>query len=438
MDFNLKKYKKIFFVGIKGAGMAALSELLAKNGYLVSGSDVKEKFITDEALKKAGMAVFEFGEKNLSGYDVVIRSVAYDIKSNEDLKAAKNLGIPIFTYPEVVASIFNTKFGVAVAGSHGKTTITAMLADILDKAGKNLNAIVGSKVNAWGSGARTNNLKKDEAVFVLEADEYRGAFLNYLPKCAIIANIDYDHPDCYKTKESYKRAFLDFAKNISDDGFLIANKDYPEIVRISKSLKCKVIFYDSGNLINFKLKFPGLYNQQNANAAYLCALELGVSKESARKSLEEFSGTARRFEVLGEKEKAVIIDDYAHHPSEIRAVLSGVKEKFPEKKVIAVFQPHTYSRTKKFSIDFSKAFDGADRVILMDIFSSARESFDPDVDVKDLSSKVGDKAVFIKNKKEVLDFCKKYFFEDSAIIFMGAGDIWQLARDLYQNKFVSK
>jgi UDP-N-acetylmuramate--alanine ligase len=433
MKFDIEKYKKIHIIGIKGVGTAALSELLIKNGHMVTGSDIKEEFITDKPLKKAGIVVFEFGKKDLSGYDAVIRSVAYDIKNNEDVRMAESLGIPIFTYPEVVASIFNNKFGVAVAGSHGKTTITAMLSDILDKAGKNLNAIVGSKVNSWNSGAKTNNLKKDEAIFVLEADEYRGAFLNYFPKCAIIANIDYDHPDCYKTKEDYESTFLNFAKNISDDGFLIANNDYPEIKKISENLNCKIIFYNEKNIIHFKLKFPGVYNQLNANAAYLCALELGVSKEGAKKSLEEFSGTARRFDILGKKENAVIIDDYAHHPSEIKAALSGVKEMFPNKKVVAIFQPHTYSRTKKFSIDFSKAFDMANQVVLMDIFSSARESFDSSVSVKDISDKIGEKAIFIKDRKKILEFSKKYFSEDSVIIFMGAGDIWQLARDLYQD-----
>ena len=243
MRFDLDKYKKIHVVGVKGVGAAALSEMLARSGCLVTGSDIDEEFMTDEPLRKAGISVFGFGEKDLSECDAVVRSVAYNSENNEDIRKAESLNLPVFTYPEAVASIFNAKFGIAVAGSHGKTTTTAMLAEILDRSGKNLNAIVGSRVKSWGSGARTNELKKDDAIFVLEADEYRGAFLNYFPKGAIITSVDYDHPDCYKTKEDYEEAFLKFTKNIPDDGFLVVNEDYPEIKKIAESLKCKVIFF---------------------------------------------------------------------------------------------------------------------------------------------------------------------------------------------------
>jgi len=437
MKFNLDNYKKIFFVGIKGVGAAALSEMLAKSGYFVTGSDVNEEFMTDEPLKKAGVSVFEFGEKDLGECDAVIRSVAYNDENNEDLKKAKDLNLPIFTYPEVIASIFNEKLGIAVSGSHGKTTTTAMLAEILDRAGKNLNAIVGSKVKSWESGARINDLKKDDAMFVLEADEYRGAFLNYFPKGAIITSVDYDHPDCYKTKEDYEEAFFRFSKNISDDGFLVANEDYPEIKKISENLKCKVIFYGSEKMIHFDLKFPGKYNQLNANAAYLTALELGVPEDDAKKYIEDFSGTARRFDILGERKNAVIIDDYAHHPSEIKAALSGAKEMFPDKKIIAVFQPHTYSRTKKFSTDFSKAFSIADKVVLMDVFSSAREGLDPSFSMSNLTEHVGEKAIFIKEKEDVLKWARKYLKKDVVLLFMGAGDIWQVARAVFDGRDIS-
>lgn len=428
--FDSKKYKKIYIVGIKGVGTAALAEFLKDSGCEVSGSDVAEEFMTDSALKKAGISVFGFSENDFSAVDAVVRSVAYNKENNTDIKKAEDLGIPVFTYPEVISWFFNNKFGVAVSGSHGKTTTTAMLAYILDRAGKNVNAIVGSKVNEWGSGAKINDIKKDDAIFVLEADEYKKAFLRYKPKAAVITSIDYDHPDCYKTKEEYEDVFLEFAESISENGFLVANRDYEEIIKITKNLKCKVIFYGKDKLIDLKIKIPGEHNLYNANAAYLSALELDVSKDDAKKYIEEFKGTARRFEILGKNKKTTIVDDYAHHPSEIKATLLGVRNMFFSKKIIAVFQPHTYSRTKKFSDNFSNALDLADEVVLTDVYSSARESIDKNVSIKEISDRIGKKSIYVKNKEDIIKHCKKYLNEDSVVIFMGAGDIWQEAHKL--------
>jgi len=430
--FDLKKYNKIHIIGIKGVGASALAMMLKNNNKEVVGSDVSEEFLTDVALKNAGISVVEFGESNFSEIDAVVRSVAYNVKNNKDFKKAEDMDLPIFTYPEVVASIFNKAYGVAVAGSHGKTTTTAMLAYILDKAGKNLNSIVGSKVNEWGSGEKTNDLKKDDAIFVLEADEYKKAFLKYDPKVAIITSIDYDHPDCYKTEKEYEDTFLEFARSIPEDGFIVLNKDYKNILKISESLKCKIIFYGKDNLINFELKTPGRHNLYNANAAYLVAVELGVLNKDAKKYIEEFSGTARRFDILGTKNKVTVVDDYAHHPIEIRATLSSAKEFFPNKKIIAIFQPHTYSRTKEFSGDFISAFDVADEVILTDIYSSARESIDKELSIKSMSDKIGAKSSYVEQLGDIAMFCDKYKDEDSVLLFMGAGDIWQLAKLFYE------
>ncbi|MEK7452832.1 MAG: Mur ligase family protein [Patescibacteria group bacterium] len=428
--FDINKCKKVYIVGIKGVGSAALAEMLKSNGYDVSGSDIDEEFLTDIALKHAGISVFKFGEGDFKGVDAIVRSVAYNQDNNIDIKKAYELKIPIFTYPEVVSYFFNSVFGIAVVGSHGKTTTTAMLADILYKSGLNLNSIVGSVVNDWGSGSKTNNLNRSDAVFVLEADEYREAFLNYKSKGAIITNIDYDHPDCYKTEDEYKFAFLKFAESIQDGGFLVVNKDDKNLLKIVKDLKCKVIFFGKDNLKIFHLKIPGEHNIMNANAAFLAALELGVSESDAKKYLEEFNGTARRFEVVGKIKDAVIVDDYAHHPSEIKATLRGAREVFPDKKLVAIFQPHTYSRTKIFFNDFIEALKLADEVVLTDIFSSARESFDGSVSIKNMSDSIGDNSFYIQNKDDIAGYCKKYLIEDVVIIFMGAGDIWQSAKML--------
>ena len=435
MISDFKKYKNIHVVGIKGVGTAALSEFLVKNGWNVSGSDVSEDFITTkDALSRLGVSISDFSSFDLSSVDVVIRSVAYNSKNNAVVKEAEDRGIDIFTYPDVISYFFNSSFGVAVAGSHGKTTTTAMLAEILRRSGRNINATVGSKVLEWSSGSLVGDIKDKNSIFVLEADEYKKAFLNYFPKGAIITSIDYDHPDCYKTEDEYKKAFLNFADNISEDGFLILNKDYDVLMDIAKDVKCKVIFYEEKDLIDFNLKIPGKHNVQNANAAYLASLELGVSKDDAKKFLEEFSGVARRFDVLYEDEKTVVVDDYAHHPSEIKVTILGARERYPNKEIIAIFQPHTYSRTKGFSDDFSLALNFADRVILTDIYSSAREAIDDTVKVESLLNKVKSNSVFIKNKESIINYIKQHNLKkDAVFLFMGAGNIWEVAYGLVEN-----
>lgn len=430
-EFNLDNYRKVHIIGIKGSGAAALAEMLKKNGYEVSGSDSEEDFITTSAsLRSAGISALKFGEKDLMNVDAVIRSQAYNKENNQEVRKAVEFDIPVFTYPQVVAHFFNNVFGIAIAGTHGKTTTTAMLAFILDKAGRNANAIIGSRVVDWGSGSKTNNLSKNDALFVLEADEYKDAFLNYFPKAAIVTNADYDHPDFFENKERYDESFEKFVLSIPKNGFLITNKSDKSAFNISQKAKCKVLFYDE-NLIKFNLKIPGYFNQLNANAAYLAACELGVASDEAKKYLEEFSGVARRFEFWCKKNSAVIIDDFAHHPSEIKATLSGAKEKFSDKKIAVVFQPHTYSRTKALFDDFVQSLDVADFVILAKTESSAREAYDPSVDLNDMAKKIGSKAVYIENREDILKNLRQYLLnENSVIITMGAGDIWKVAAEL--------
>lgn len=429
-EFNLDTYRKVHIIGIKGTGAAALAEVLKKNGYEVSGSDSEEEFVTTSiSLKNAGVSVLKFGEKDLMNVDAVIRSQAYTKENNQEVRKAIEFDIPIFTYPQVIAHFFNNTFGVAIAGTHGKTTTTAMLAYILDKAGRNTNAVVGSRVVDWGSGAKTNDLAEKDAVFVLEADEYKDAFLNYFPKAAIVTNIDYDHPDFFENKERYDESFEKFVLSIPGSGFLVTNRSDASAYQISQKAKCKVIFYDE-NLIKFNLKVPGHFNQLNANAAYLAACELGVKPEDAKKYLEEFSGVARRFEIWCQKNNAIIIDDFAHHPSEIKATLLGAKEKFPGKKIVVVFQPHTYSRTKALFDDFAMSFSDADCVIFAKIESSAREVYDGSVDLNEMVKKVGQKAIYMEEREDILKYLEKYMDEDAVIITMGAGDIWKVAVEL--------
>ena len=414
-------------VGVKGVGMAALAEVLVKNGFIVSGSDAKEDFITAGALKLLNIPIAEFSVENIKGAEAVIRSNAYN-SDNEEVRAAQDLNIPVFSYPEVVAELFNAHYGIAVAGSHGKTTTTAMLAHILKSAGKNVTAIVGSTVLDWGSGAVSGDLAKPDALFVLEADEYKEAFLNYRPRGAIITNIDYDHPDYFKTAGDYENAFAKFIAQIPENGFLVINADDARLKELARNAKAKVIEARARDFFMPVLHLPGEHNRANAVLAYRAALELGVSETEAKTELANFKGTARRMELVGESNGAVIYDDYAHHPSEIKATLRAMREKYPAKKIVAVFQPHTYSRTKALFGDFTGAFNDADEVILTDVFSSAREQKDESVNISDMVvalEKNGKKITFIANKTDIPTHLKEYLNQSNVIITMGAGDIYK-------------
>ena len=418
-------YKNIHMTGVKGVGMTALAQVLLANGFAVDGSDVSETFMTDAVLKELGIAATAFDAKHVRGKDAVIRSNAY-ASTNPEVAAAEQAGMPLFSYPEVVAELFNAHYGVAIAGSHGKTTTTAMLAHILKYARKNVTAIVGSRVENWHCGALAGDLSKQDALFVLEADEYKEAFLYYRPKAAIITNIDYDHPDYFATPKEYAAAFGKFIKPLPSDGFLVVNADDAALCDAARLAACRVIFVSGNAVQSFNLRTGGDHNVMNANMAYQAALALGVSREVAADAFADFQGTARRMELVGENNGALIYDDYAHHPSEIKATLAALKQKYPAKRIIAVFQPHTYSRTKALFVDFAGAFADADSVILTDIYASAREQKDDSVNMAEMVRAINHKgkdAILIKNKENIASYVKRTMSADDVVVTLGAGDI---------------
>ncbi|MBI3685513.1 UDP-N-acetylmuramate--L-alanine ligase [Candidatus Azambacteria bacterium] len=433
---SIWQYKKAHMVGIKGVGMTALAEILLKNGVVLTGSDVKDEFMTDAVLLGLGVAVADFDARNINGTGAVIRSNAYG-PDNSEVKAAHDRGLPLFSYPEVVAELFNAHYGVAVAGSHGKTTTTAMLAHILKFAGKNVTAIVGSKALNWGTSALAGDLSDARAPFVLEADEYKEAFLNYHPHGAIIANIDYDHPDYFKSSQEYENAFAKFIALVPAGGFLVINGDDDVLYKIASHAVCKVIAVSVKTAESFPLQFPGAHYLFDANLAYQAALQLGVDGSVARAALADFKGTARRMELVGQRNGMLVFDDYAHHPTEIRATLAALKGKYPAKKIIAIFQPHTYSRTKALFDDFGNAFSDADRVVFADVYPSARETKEhaAGVDIEKMAliaREGGTDAVCVKNKDDIPDYLKKILADEknAVVVTLGAGDVWQVAREL--------
>ncbi|MFH1612049.1 MAG: UDP-N-acetylmuramate--L-alanine ligase [bacterium] len=429
---NLKKVKKAYFVGIKGVGMTALVQVFQSMGIEVMGSDVSEKFFTDNVLARLNILVVEKFDANniLLDIDIVVSSAAYYNPNNEELnnlevKSALQKNIPVLTYAQALGLVFKEKYGIAVAGTHGKSTTTAMLGIILEATGFDPTVVVGSQVAQWQSNARVGQSR----YLIVEADEYRDNFLNYWPQVLILNNIEYDHPDYFKSMDDYKKSFKEIIERIPRDGFIVANKNDDVVINLIKYAKCEIVeFSYPSKKINLKL--PGRHNQLNAMAAMATALRLGAKKDNIYSALESFCGISRRFEFKKEDKGVIFIDDYAHHPSEIKAALQAAKEMYSQNTIWAIFQPHTFSRTEKLLDDFGKSFESADKVIILDIYGSAREK-SGNVHATDLINKINnDKAVYIPTLNETADFLVKNCHQGDVVLMMGAGDVWKIA-DLF-------
>ena len=398
---SLKNIKTAYFIGIKGVGMTALAQILQSRGVRVEGSDTQEKFFTDEVLKKLQIKFIEkFSVDNIpSAVDLFITSVAYLNKENIELEYVKKLGLPLITYPQALAELFNSSYGIAVAGSHGKSTTTAMLGVLLEQAGYDPTVIVGTRVNQWGSNARAGHSN----FFVIEADEYRDAFLQYEPKIAVVTNIDYDHPDYFKTEGQYQQSFEKFISQ--------------------SSVQTVIAGLDDSIDVNFKLKVSGEYNQKNAYLAYKVALQLGISPEIAKKALENFEGTARRLEYHGKYKGVELYDDYAHHPTEIEAVIRNVKQKFLDKNIVVLFQPHTYSRTESLFGNFVSALSNVQEVYILKSYASVRESGE-DVSGKRLAQALN--AMYFDSFNDATNFLKNKLGSNNIFLALGAGSQWRV------------
>ena len=473
----INKIKNIHFVGIKGVGMAPLAIIAKEAGFKVTGCDVDKAFITDESLKKAGIDVkIGFNALHVGDADLVITTGAHGGFDNVENVEAKIQNIPVWTQGEAVGKfmdgeIFGRKFkGISVSGSHGKTTTTAMIATVLKVNSMDPSFLVGTgSISSLGS---SGHFGKGE-YFIAEADEYSTEpKYNKTPKLlwqkplnAVITNIEFDHPDVYASIDDLKNTFEKFSQNISGEGALIACFDDQETKSLIKNYKKRMITYGFSSAADFYIKkysleedrvyfwvnakdtligqfilnVIGEHNILNALCAIVVSLELGLSAEKIKKGLLAFNGSKRRLEFKGKLNSgAMLYDDYAHHPTEIKSTLTALKKSFPNKKIVCIFQPHTYSRTKSLFEQFIGSFTNADEVILTDIYSSLREKEDLSVSSKKLSDEVS------RFKKEVhyiakLEDVVKYLFqkgygENFIIITMGAGDVYEIAEDVLKWK----
>lgn len=425
---NLADIKKIHFIGIGGIGISAIARMMILDGKKVSGSDISGSIVSDK-LKDLGADIFiGHKEENLQEANLVVYTTAIP-PENPELQKAKRLGIDTYSYPEMLGLVSKNKYTIAICGTHGKTTTTAMLGGVLSDAGLDPTLVVGSLLKKGES----NFVAGKSDYFIVEACEYRRAFLNLSPKIIIITNIEADHLDYYKNLEDIQSAFSEFVAKIGDDGILICNTNDESVVPVIRSAKCKIINYENIDLGDLRLKVPGKHNLENAKAASATVSALGVDNEISRRSLENFSGTWRRFEYKGAtKNGAEVYDDYGHHPTEIKATLSGAREFFGGKKIICVFQPHLFSRTKLLLDDFAKSFGDADLVILADIYA-AREQDSGDIKSKDLEEKIKQlkpSVAYLGSFDKIEKFLTENPGIGDVIITMGAGDIYKLGEKL--------
>ena len=449
---SLGKIRSIHFVGIKGVGMTPLAVIAKEAGMEVSGSDIGETFITDEVLKKARITpLVGFSKNHIKNPDLIITTGAHGGFTNVEVVEAKRKNIKVITQGEAVGvfmagAIFGRKqIGISVTGTHGKTTTTAMVATILKTCGLDPSFVIGTgNVLSLGSSGHCGAGR----YFIAEADEYMTEpnfdktikFLWQHPKIAVITNIEFDHPDAYKSLDETREKFLVFANQLPEDGVLITCGDDPQVKKLLLEFKGKKITYgvskDNDFVVDEVLKDVNLsvfgdHNRLNATAAFIVGLEVGLSKEKIIKNLVQFKGSKRRSEFVGILSSgALVYDDYAHHPTEIKKTLEGFRQNFPKHKIVCVFQPHTYSRTKSLFEQFSNSFNDVYIVILTNIYSSLREKPDPTVSMPDLAKKIesnGGKALFLPNLSDVVKYINNQRFGEGVILItMGAGDVYKI------------
>lgn len=447
-----EQINKIHFIGIGGISMSALAEIMLNQGCIVSGSDRSPSKLTEKLKNKGATIYIGHSETNINDQQLVVYTAAIPKDNPEILEAIKR-NIPIMDRAEFLGLVMKKyKNSIAVSGTHGKTTTTSMISLILYRAQLDPTIMIGGELDAIGGNLRIGNSE----YFITEACEYKGSFLQFYPKIGIILNIDADHLDYYKDIEEINQTFVKFSKNIAQDGVLIGYAEDKRVKEILESSNVKTLSYginegiiraenisynDRGcaefdvvknntTLGKITLNVPGKHNILNSLAAICCTLSLGIDFETIKDSLYEFTGTLRRFEKKGVKNGITVIDDYAHHPTEIKATIQAAQN-YPHKKLYCIFQPHTYTRTLTLFDEFSKAFNGVDKLILTDIYA-AREKDLGLVNSKMLADAVkenGVDVIYIKDFEEIVKYMKENLSEGDVVITMGAGDVYKIGEE---------
>jgi len=453
IDFNKKQH--VYFIGIGGISMSGLAEILLTENFTVSGSDAKRSPLT-ESLEKKG-AVIHYGQKaeNITtNIDVAVFTSAVHPDNPEYIRVTQ-LNIPMLTRAQLLGELMrNYKLPIAISGTHGKTTTTSMLAEILLAADTDPTLSIGGILKTIGGNIRVGSSE----YFVTEACEYTNSFLSLFPKYGIILNIEADHLDFFKDLDDIRSSFHKFALLLPGDGALVINGDIERLTEITEGISCRLITYGRDNLKDyhpeditfdelghpsftlvsrqggrrrFSLNVPGEHNVYNACAAIVLADLFGIPEECIRRALLHFSGTDRRFEYKGEVGGVTVIDDYAHHPTEIRATLKAAAN-YPHKALWCVFQPHTYTRTKTFLTDFAEALTHADHVVLTDIYA-ARETDTLGISSETLQKEIirlGTPCDYFPSFEAIEKYLSENCTSGDLLITMGAGDVVNIGENL--------
>lgn len=452
--------KRVHFIGIGGTGLSAIAKVLLERGYCVSGSDQKYSPLA-KAVDEAGARVTVGHQaENVQGANLVVRSSAVP-DDNVEVQAAVKAGIPVLKRADFLGHLMEEQLGVAIAGTHGKTTTTSMVAWLLTALGEDPTFIVGGVVQ----NLKTNAKAGEGPAFVIEADEYDYMFLGLQPQIAVVANVEHDHPDIFPTPQAVHQAFLKFVERLTPNGVLIFCADDPGAAQVARNVNegQKALSYGiSASHLDYRadhlrinqhggftfdlyktnnkepeaseiaLSIPGRHNVHNALAALAVVDQLGLSLTDAAQAITKFQGSRRRFDIRGEYSGVTIIDDYAHHPTEIQATLAAARERFPQQTLWAVWQPHTFSRTRTLFDRFTKAFDDADHLIITKVFPS-REPIPSDFSAREFVEVMKHQSVrFLPELENVTEFLVENLVPGDILFVLTAGDAIQISRQLAQ------
>lgn len=447
--------KRVHFIGIGGYGMSAIARVLLDLGFPVSGSDVAENSLVERLIDRGAKVTIGHQEENVNGAELIVYSTSIS-QDNVEIQEAKRQGIEVIHRAQMLARLLNDQKGIAVAGAHGKTTTSSLIAQTLEICGQDPTYIIGGEVVGLKS-----NAKAGQSEFVVaEADESDGSFLEYFPHIAVVTNIEPDHLEHYQGDfENLKQAYREFLSQVRPDGTAILCWDDDYVRSMAERVKGKYITYGIEHpdadyrAVNIREKFraitftvvrgeeelgdvtiriPGRHNVSNALAVMITSLELGLPFEQAAQALSECQGAKRRFQVIGEVNDILVVDDYAHHPTEIATTLNGAKAS--EKRIVCVFQPQRYSRTYHLMKEFSEAFGEADEVIINTLYAPVGEAPIPGVSAERLTELIIENSNkntrFIATKEDVIAYLSETVQPGTLVITMGAGDIWRVSHGL--------
>jgi UDP-N-acetylmuramate--alanine ligase len=452
------RFQHIHFIGIGGIGMSGIAEVLLNLGYRVSGSDLRETEITRRLQSLGGQVFYGHKAEYIKGAEVIVTSSAVKA-DNPEVLAAREALLPVIPRAEMLAELMRLKYGIAVAGAHGKTTTTSMVAHVLAVGGLDPTVVIGGRLDSWGSNARLGQ----GTFLVAEADESDGSFLHLSPSIAVVTNIDLEHLDFYRDLDHIQTTFLDFLSRLPFYGLAILCLDDPYLPSLIPKLKKRYRTYglsaqadiqareikqmglsteyrlynggkDCGT-IQFRL--PGVHNIYNSLAAIAVGFELEIPFKQIQEAFNGLEGVQRRFQIRGEFQGATVLDDYGHHPTEIRATLNAVRNCWPDRRIVVAFQPHRFSRTKALFTEFTTAFYQADFLFLLPIYAASEDAIEG-VDsghlMEGIKAKGHHEVRLFADRANLLSYLPEFLKPGDVLVTLGAGDIWKVGQELVSGK----